>query len=447
MWRSLVRSARVQRQALRHVHYVHNYQVPQRKWPRRLGIAIGVLAAAGAVGYYFFPKHTFSPEVAELLRKGLIAESDKGEFNYKEAVEWYVRALGKAREQALSPVSDEYTGIQLKVGEMLERLGRTEEARGVYSEICSAYNLALTGNEVEDELRPHLVLKNLRVTIKLAELSMDHPEAVKVVLLAHLALAQDEVARRAGKQAPGIIKQTHGRETPGEVFTAEVADHSLKVSSSSGSLTVPVFPEAWEPFRDELFNARDLYVLVCLGTHDVATAVRTKLVLTEWMVHAGCPRPDVLMSQCNVAALLFLLSEQYEGEERRRENAAEKAEAGRLKLELVASAEQTYRSVVRGCKEVVAAERPLVDEVVALATYGLGVVMLHTGRLDEALGYLREARVRAKGSGYAELVEESERELEKLEKGLEAAKLEASREVGELQEESVRAVKQPVPEQ
>lgn len=55
-----------------------------------------------------------------------------------------------------------------------------------------------------------------------------------------------------------------------------------------------------------------------------------------------------------------------------------------------------------------------VNQTVALATYGLGVINLHLLHYDRAERLLRESRVRSKSCGYEELITEIERELTKL---------------------------------
>jgi hypothetical protein len=59
---------------------------------------------------------------------------------------------------------------------------------------------------------------------------------------------------------------------------------------------------------------------------------------------------------------------------------------------------------------------PNVAEVHALSTYGLGVIALHHGEYDKASDLLREARLRAKGCSFDDLVTSAELELEKLTK-------------------------------
>ena len=55
-----------------------------------------------------------------------------------------------------------------------------------------------------------------------------------------------------------------------------------------------------------------------------------------------------------------------------------------------------------------------INETVALATYGLGVINLHLSHYEKAERLLRESRVRAKSCDYGTLLPMIEKELEKL---------------------------------
>ena len=92
----------------------------------------------------WWPKHTFPSSIAKFLRKGLWAESDRGEFDYQLALKYYLQALEHANEIGLDPLSDEYTGIQLKIGEMFERLNMLTDAAYIYNEIATLYLTVLT---------------------------------------------------------------------------------------------------------------------------------------------------------------------------------------------------------------------------------------------------------------------------------------------------------------
>lgn len=70
----------------------------------------------GYAYYMWWPKHTFPSSVAKILRKGLWAESDRGEHDYQLALKYYLEALEHCKEIGMDPLCDEYTGVQLKIG-------------------------------------------------------------------------------------------------------------------------------------------------------------------------------------------------------------------------------------------------------------------------------------------------------------------------------------------
>lgn len=78
---------------------------------------------------------------------------------------------------------------------------------------------------------------------------------------------------------------------------------------------------------------------------------------------------------------------------------------------------KSYESVLEFAKNLpqeIISNNNTINETVALATYGLGVVNLHLAQYEKAERLLREARVRSKTCGYDDLILEIERELSKL---------------------------------
>ena len=55
------------------------------------------------------------------------------------ALKYYLEALAKCDELGMDKLLDEYTGIQLKIGEMFERLNMMEDAAFIYNEIATLY--------------------------------------------------------------------------------------------------------------------------------------------------------------------------------------------------------------------------------------------------------------------------------------------------------------------
>lgn len=437
------------------------YQPPRTSWTKRiLYTGIGLAGFGSYVYYFWWPKHTFPSSVAKILRKGLWAESDKGENDYQLALKYYLEAIDHCHEIEVDPLSDEYTGIQLKVGEMFERLDMLEDAAFVYNEIATLYLKVLTatpnsedGKRVRSrDHRAHLIQKDLRLAIKLVELNKANAQLSKAILMTHLLIAQDEVHKKLGPNG-NISRLTPN--TSGSDYKATIDSTSIEISNDGITTTINKNPSAWEPFVDEFFNAMDLLTAICISTGDLAMASKIKISMTEWMLLADVEPHKVLLSQCNLASLLYLQAEEYESKEvaykRKffedsglnfddyRNSPQETLKDSDVLEKLDKEIEQhqrneyllviqnkekcielsikSYESVLEFAKNLpqeIISNNNTINETVALATYGLGVVNLHLAQYEKAERLLREARVRSKTCGYDDLILEIERELSKL---------------------------------
>ncbi|ANB11604.1 Mgr3p [Sugiyamaella lignohabitans] len=214
------------------------------RWPIILALAMLV----SGVAFRYYTAHNYPPEVASKLRKGLRAELDgggKGKPDYKLALQYYLEALEEADNSNLHYLSDEYTGLQIKIAEMYEKLGMEEEARLIYRELGTSYIQALTdGTAVSAEVRPHMIQRDLRVALKTAiSEATTNPEVAKMGLLVHFTIAQMEVANRD----PAVA----------ELINSEKTRANFNISIPVEGAPSKFDTKAWEPFRDELFSARD----------------------------------------------------------------------------------------------------------------------------------------------------------------------------------------------
>ncbi|CAN6628971.1 mitochondrial inner membrane i-AAA protease supercomplex subunit Mgr3p [Trichomonascus vanleenenianus] len=382
------------------------------RWPIIFAVALGVSYGA----FRLYTRHNYPPSVAALLREGLRAEIDgngKGYKDYNLALQKYLEALEKADEANMDKMSDEYTGLQIKICEMYEKLGMMEEARLMYRELGISFISALVdGMAVPAGLRPHLIQRDLRVALKTAmHESAVNPTVAKMGLLVHFKLAQKEVAARS----PELAKMIANERNP---YMAQNISLALSVDEESKNREQMA---AWQPFRDELFNARDMYVALCLATGDIGHALQTKLATTEWMTTAGCDIGDILMSFYNVGSLFYLQSEELEVRELKKTETKEEKDAETAK-KLAKDSLQNSSTCFHVILDVIGKlpgkirRENSVAEVQALSTYGLGVIALHQKEYAKAEDMLREARVRAKGCEFGDLVNSSELELDKLKK-------------------------------
>lgn len=437
------------------------YRPPRASWTKRILYgAIGVGVFTSYAYYMWWPKHTFPSSVAKILRRGLWAESDKGENDYQLALKYYLEAIEHCNKIELDSLSDEYTGIQLKIGEMFERLDMMEDAAFIYNEVATLYLKVLTAapNTADAKRiksrdhRAHLIQKDLRLAIKLVELNNSNAQLSKAILMTHMLIAQDEVHKKLGPN--GSIAQLTSDSSASD-YKATIDHNSIEISNNGTTTTINKNPAAWEPFVDEFFNAMDLLTAICISTGDLAMASKVKISMTEWMLLADVEPHKVLMSQCNLASLLYLQAEEYESKEiafRRKffedagyqyddvkNSSQQELENGNIldkvneavdqkqqhdyqdaiqnKDKCVQLSIKSYESVIEFAKSLpqdIISNNNTINETVALATYGLGVVNLHLSQYDKAERLLREARVRSKSCGYDDLILEIERELSKL---------------------------------
>lgn len=58
----------------------------------------------------------------KVWKEAIWQESDRMDFNYKEALRRYIEALETCDRSHVEPLSDDYTRIELKIAEMYEKL-------------------------------------------------------------------------------------------------------------------------------------------------------------------------------------------------------------------------------------------------------------------------------------------------------------------------------------
>ncbi|KAM3122634.1 hypothetical protein CJJ07_003074 [Candidozyma auris] len=432
-------------------HFQNMHRGQTSRFKKFLYVGMALVAINTFVYYYYWPKHTFPKSVAKILRKGLWAESNKGDADWQLALKYYIGALQECDRLQMDPLCDEYTGIQIKIAEMYERLGMNKEAGYVFHEMSTLYLSVLRappkskmGMRIQNRShRGHLIQRALRIALKTASLNQDEPHLIKAILLTHLMVAQDEVKKKMGGPELEAIAKKEG-------FEAFHKDQPILESN----------PDAFEPFANEYFGAYDLLSVVCLQLQDIDTALWARVKMTNEMMSARASPDKLLLSQCNVASLLYMWMEKKEAElmqlnkslsekinvpyekikalesgdseltKKERDDIEQKIkstwtsteysiykEHHKVLNDIVKKVLSTFESVIQGWKALPAELKDSsLDQTAAIATYGIGVVNLHIHKYDDAERYLREARVRSKKCGYEVLINEIEREMTKLKK-------------------------------
>lgn len=411
---------------------------------------VGLSAVSYGLWYYYWPHHTFPPSVAATLRKGIWAESDKQQYDYQKALKFYIEAIEECQKLSMDPITDEYTGIELKIAEMYEKLNLMEQANSVYLELLYRYFDALnTPGKVPEDKRPDMIRRDLRVLIKSLEVqSLDVNKDASITkrnLLAHLLLAQEEVLSRSPelkeffesrKQKANNMFQ--GKAHDASDFKTFVNTDNIKFNDDGYMiLDLKKNSSAWEPFKEEFFTARDLYTAFCLSAKDISAALSCKMTTVEWMVMADMPPGQILLSQANLGSLLYLQGEKFEAEifkaeGKRKEIVADQGdqESDNLIKSLrylrrnrdicLKMASKCYDSVVQFAKKnnklrfnMKDQLDPSISQAIALSTYGLGVLNLHQGVLAEAEKLLKDSMAMAKEIDFDELLKEAQNELKK----------------------------------
>lgn len=398
---------------------------------RTIVLLLAILS--GCAAWLAYPRHTFSPEVATTLRKALKAESESfGGQNLPEAVKYYVEALVEAEAQGLSPLTDEYTGIQLKLAEIYELMENQGAANDVYMDICKTYMDALVNNKVSAEARPHCIHKALRVALKLTHHSKEQnwpsvaPNLEKVI-----DVAQSEVVSRCPKASDLMMVADVGavdwKKHKAEMHKARAVAASMRASGDF---------DMWMPFKDELIAAREMLTTIKLAVAKTDEALCDKETTILIMRASGCPPPSILLTTANLASMLYQKAERAEelaylttqnkfDKETMAElvpDAGGPISADEIKHRSTLILKQSEKLYQQLLKSVIPAMDPEerrtrdVEEAQALCTYGLGVISIKTGELDKASGLLRETRARAMESGFDDMVLAADGELTKVDK-------------------------------
>lgn len=347
-----LRSPFVRKVSYQYLHF-QNLQTRPSRFKRFLYFNLGLVAMTSFAYYMWWPKHTFPLSVAKILRKGLWAESDRGEKDYQLALKHYLDALQECDDLEMDPLCDEYTGVQLKIAEMYERLDMVDEAAFIYNEIATLYLSVLKadpnsplGRRIKGiDHRAHLIQKDLRIALKLTQLNRLTTSLCKAILITHLLIAEDEVRRKLGLPENsaslifgpessilngGLLYLDPKKDPTAAAAAASATTGTTVTTVGSGSgkplgndveatetAVLQANPEAWEPFVDEYFNGLDMLTVLCLSMGDITTAARIGFSKDVQMMLADVPVDKRLLSMCNTASVLYCQADLFEAEEQK----------------------------------------------------------------------------------------------------------------------------------
>ncbi|KAK5773877.1 Mgr3p PWA37_003773 [Arxiozyma heterogenica] len=452
-WNSFQQISKPPNQLLQH------FSNPSKKDPSKWYLIIGMAALLTiGSGFYFdtfnedktgiLKDYKYNPEVSKYLKEAVWMESNKGNYNYSEALKYYAMALNEMPNH-ISKLSDAYTRIELKIAEMLERLNMFDRSKDVYNEILNRFYLALSdrsdiSTKISVNERAELIRKDLRILIKSLELNQDI-QFGKKNLLAHLLLVQEEILLKSpelkeffDRKRERTSKLLKGQSLTVDDFQVFVNEENIKLDKEDNGLMILDMNKnssAWEPFKEELFVARDLYTAYCLSSKDIASALTCKMTTVEWMVMADMPPGQILLAQANLGSLFYLQMEKLDADIEQI-NSKIQENPDLLKDDTIIKALRTLNKNKRNCLKMT--ERcydsilnffnknkrlryhikdqldTSILQAIALSTYGKGVLVLNDGLLAQAERLLKDAITLAKEEDFKELVNEASKELEQV---------------------------------
>lgn len=393
--------------------------------------------------------YAYSPKVSEYLKEAVWLEGNKSSSNYSEALKYYILALNEMPDN-VNKLSDSYTRVELKIAEMLEKLNMFDKSKDIYYEILNRFYMTLSDKsnmdgKIKVNERAELIRKDLRILIKSLELNQDIALG-KQNLLAHLLLTQEEILMKSPELKEFFDKKKErtqnllmGKSMQLEEFETFVNEDNIKVDNEDSGLLVLNMDKnssGWEPFKEELFVARDLYTAYCLSSKDITSAISCKMTTVEWMVMADMPPGQILLAQANLGSLFYLQAEKLEADIDHI-NAKAKEDPSLLEDDNIIKALRILNKNKRNCLSMTGKcydsvldlfnkNKKLryhlkdqldssIPQAIALSTYGKAITSLHDGLLPKAEGLLKDAMKLAKEADFKELLGEATRELKRVE--------------------------------
>ncbi|KAL6949526.1 hypothetical protein ACO0OE_001619 [Hanseniaspora uvarum] len=279
------------------------------------------------------PYNPFPSPVAKELRKALWAERKQ---DYLKSIGHYINALSiyDQGEIKSNKLSDEYTGIELKIMEMYLQLNMYKEASMVLLELSYRYynylnDAILENKKVNYSLLSKLYCRDLRCVIKFVDIQFQHqnvgmnPDSLIRLLQAHLRLADSEVFAKDMTIARELIEESlKNKQNPLEFpiypsFENMIIDENLS-TDKNGFLNINLNNHAtsfvFEPFKDELFVAKDLLDALYFQKNDFNKAINNKRMTLTMMAAANSEPGMLMMTQANLGTTYYMRLQQLREE-------------------------------------------------------------------------------------------------------------------------------------
>lgn len=279
------------------------------------------------------PYNPFPSPVAKELRKALWAERKQ---DYLKSIGHYINALSiyDQGEIKTDKLSDEYTGIELKIMEMYLNLNMYKEASMVLLELSYRYynyinDTILENKKVNYGLLSKLYCRDLRCVIKFVDIQFQHqnvgmnPDSLIRLLQAHLKLADSEIFAKDMNIARDLIEESikFKQEAPEfpvyPKFANMITDDHLS-TDDNGFLNINLNNHRtsfiFEPFKDELFVAKDLLDALYYQRNDFNKAIGNKRMTLSMMAAANSEPGMLMMTQANLGTTYYMRLQQLREE-------------------------------------------------------------------------------------------------------------------------------------
>ena len=391
------------------------------------------------IWWVYWPHHTFPKPVAKILRKGLHSEIKKEGADFQKSLQYYLKALEECRVQEMDSLSDEYTGIEIKIGEMYEKLHLYNDAVTLYEDMLKRfYNEISKPNDRSQKSRSLLLKRDLQILIRFIEINKDSETNITLLIM-HLLLAQREFLENSPELKEVFVKselldsqQFDWKIFKGLPFIGKSKDDYQKHLNFKSKQDFKIKEAQSERyvFLKELLTARELYTRYCLTKNNITGALNSKITTLEWMLLTDSSLDELLLTQAELGSIFYLSSEQFEGSiysiDQQPHRKSKNLEIVRSRLQANQNAclqysADCYKSIISFADEnqypKVATEREMDQKILkalCLSYYGVGVISLHKGRLKASRKQLKRAIRVSEMINFNELIKEAKRELEKI---------------------------------
>ncbi|ANZ73515.1 BA75_01011T0 [Komagataella pastoris] len=244
-----------------------------------------------------FYRFELDPEVFDLVKKGLEAESDKGHFNYKLALKFYLEALHQGTD------FNTHTSLLLKVCDMLEKLGLINEARLYHLDLISTtlYNMVNPSDKKDLVDRPKAIKHCLMSLVKATELSQDASpselEDLKTLFNLSLEAAAMTIQSQGGALQENMNQLIASQgQNPTEIESVEMISRIWRNRKAASM------------FVDNMLDAMEVFSSLLLRMGDFGGAIKVKQDVVQYLMAMGEPIGDIYLAQSSIGSLLYLQS-------------------------------------------------------------------------------------------------------------------------------------------